>query len=180
MIRKTLYVVAALLLAVVLACGAALWYARPSERLDLAYEPVSVAQKVVDMVKVRKPELTISEKELNDILKKELAKRAQVRPDVTIEGARFEQRANRVTAYVNVKAAGRVEVGAAVDFALEWKPPNLIVRPEETRIRSLRIPASWLPLEPIVVRVDESLPPPIGIRDIRFEPRQIVVSLKLS
>lgn len=179
MIRKILYAAAALLIFVCVLLGAAVWYVRPAEPLDLHYEPISVAQKIAEMVKARKPELHISESELNDILKKELAARSRPRPHVEINGARFEQRANRVTAYLNLKTAG-IPVGAAVDFELEWRAPDLIVRPTGTHMKALNVPASWLPLAPIVIPLDEALPPPIAIKQIRFKETGIVVSFGLN
>lgn len=180
MLRKTLYTAAALLLAIVLAVGAAVWYAKPTEALDLAYEPVSIAQKALDMVKARKLEVRLSERDLNDLLKKQLAEHAQLRPNVTIEGARFEQHGNRITAYVNLKAYGGVAVGAAVDFTLAWRAPELIVSPTAVRVRGLPVPSALLPLEPIVLRTDESLPPLVAIKDVRFEENGITVAFQVG
>lgn len=180
MIRKIVKIAAVVLVAVVLAAAALLWYARPVQPLDLSYGNISLAQKGIEMIKARKPELHISEKELNDLLKKQLAERAQLSPDVVVEGARFEQRGNRITAYVNLKAAGLIAAGLSADFTVEWKPPKLIVSPAEARIRSLKVPASWLPIEPMELNLAEALPSLVGIQEIRFEERDIVVAFKLN
>ncbi|TNJ66517.1 hypothetical protein FE784_09630 [Paenibacillus hemerocallicola] len=180
MIRKAMYVLAVLLLLLGAAGYAAIRYAKPTETLNLDYGQVSVLQKLLEMVKIRKPDVHISERELNDILKKQLADRAQLTPNVVIEGARFEQHADRLAAYVNLKTAGGVRIGATLDFALAWDAPELIVRHTGTRIRSWNVPASWLQLDPMVVKIDDGLPPLIAVRDIRFEEDGITVSLKLN
>lgn len=180
MIRKILYVFAILLLLVGAGGYAAVRYAKPTEALDLAYGPVSILQNVLDMVKVRKPDVHISERELNDLLKRQLAERAQITPDIAIEGARFEQHADRLTAYVNLKAVGGIRIGARLDFALAWEAPELIVRHVGTRIRGWAVPASWLKLDPLAINLNDSLPPLIAISQIRFEEDGITVSLKLN
>jgi hypothetical protein len=171
---------AVLLLLAVLGVCAAIWYVKPTEPLNLDYGQVSVSQKVLDMVKARKPEVQISERELNDIVKKQLAERSQLRPNVVIEGARFEQQVDRLTAYVNLKTVGGVRVGAVLDFKLQWNAPRLTISHTGTRIRSWNVPSSWLQLDPIVVRVDDALPPLIAIKDIHFGEDGITVSLKLN
>jgi hypothetical protein len=180
LIRKALYVLVVLLLLLGAAGYAAIRYAKPTETLNLDYGQVSVMQKVLEMVKVRKPDVHISERELNDILKMQLADRAQLTPDVVIEGARFEQHADRLTAHVNLKTSVGVRVGATLDFALSWDAPELVVRHTGTRIRSWNVPASWLQLDPMVVKIDDGLPPLVAVRDIRFEEDGITVSLKLN
>ncbi|TMV52991.1 hypothetical protein FE783_02055 [Paenibacillus mesophilus] len=180
MIRRAIYTLAGLLLLAAIGIGAAIWYVKPTETLNLDYGQVSVAQKVLDMVKARKPEVQISERELNDIVKKQLAERAQLRADVVIEGARFEQQSDRLTAHVNLKTVGGIRAGAVLVFKLEWNAPKLTISHTGTRIRSWNVPSSWLQLDPIVVRLDEALPPLIAIKDIRFREDGITVSLKLN
>lgn len=180
MFRKTMYVLLAVLVLIAAAAGTAVWYAKPQEQLDLAYQPVSLADKALDMLKSRKLEVRISKQELNDLVKKKLAEKPQLRPNVTIEGARFEQQGDRLTAYVNISTAASVKVGAVLDFVLEWRSPELIVRHSATRIRDWSVPASWLQLEPIVVRVSDGLPPLIAIKEIRFDADGVVVALKLT
>ncbi|GAA3408506.1 hypothetical protein ACFFNY_07275 [Paenibacillus hodogayensis] len=180
MLRKTMIGLAVLLLAIVVLCGAAIMYVKPTEALNLDYEQVPVAQKALEMIKARKLEVRLSERDLNDILKKQLAARAKIGPNATIEGARFEQRGSRLTAYVNIRTVGGIAVGGAIDFTLEWKSPELIVRPTEPRIRGLSVPDAWLPLEPIVIRADELLPPLVTIKDVRFEDAGITIAFKLE
>ncbi|MDF2663588.1 MAG: hypothetical protein K0Q94_6379 [Paenibacillus sp.] len=179
MVRRSLFIILAVLVLLAAAAGAAVWYAKPQEKLDLAYRPLSFVDKALDMLQNRKLEVRLNEQELNDLLKKKLSEQPQLRPNVTIEGARFEQRGDRLTAHVNIRTAANVKVGAALDFALEWRSPDLIVRHTATRIRDWSVPSSWLQLEPIVVPISDGLPPLIAIREIRFDPQGIVVALKL-
>lgn len=159
---------------------AALWYVSPAEKLDLIYEPVSISQKAADMVRNRKLEVTVSEQELNSLLKMKLAQNPQLRPDVVIEGARFEQEQNEITAFVNIKYANRISIGATLTFSLEWKPPELIIHHESTYIKKRKVPASWLQLDPILIQAEEGMPPMVGIKDIRFEKDTILIALKLQ
>ncbi|PYI52150.1 hypothetical protein [Paenibacillus flagellatus] len=180
MLRKTIKAAAVLLVIAALLLGAAVLYVRPAETLDLAYEPVSVSQKLLDIVKTRKPEVHLTGRELNDLVKMKLAERPQLNERVTIEGARLEQRGDRLTAYVNLKTIAGVRVGAALDFALEWKAPELVVRHTGTRIRDFTVPPSWLTLDPVVVPIDDSAVPLVKVKAIAFLDDGVRIDLGLK
>lgn len=170
MIRKTLIALVVLVVLAGSAGAGAVWYVRPAEELDLKYAPISVQQKVLDMIKNRKLEVRLSEAELNDLLKWRLAEHRSPRPDVWIEGASFRQRGNRLSARVNLKYADTIRVGAILDFELIWQNSELIVRHVGTHLRGLSLPVSWLQLDPVVVPLRFADIPFVEVKRLDFLP----------
>lgn len=160
--------------------GGAVWYVKPVENLDLSYRPVSVREKLTGMLLNRSPEIVLSEDDLNQLLKQQLAERRHITPNVEIIGARFEQDGQHMTAHVNVLYGGRFEVGAVLEFHVDWQRPNLTATHLATRIKRLSVPDSLFHLEPIVIPVEELLPPLVSLKGVRFLPNGVGILFQLK
>lgn len=177
--KKVIVAFVVLLVIVILLGLALLWSVRPKEQLDLSYEPISVAAKIKDMVARRSLELILTEEDLNNLMKRELAERNPPMKNVHIQGASFEQHGQIVTAHVQAELYSQVKVEASLDFLLKWQPPNLIIEHLKTEAGPWSVPLSRFQLDPLVVPIDKELPPIIAIRDLKFEASQIAVSFKM-
>lgn len=180
MLQKWLKRIAAIVLSAVLTGAAILWYIKPSEPLDLIYEPVPFRQKIAEMAKNLKFSVLLTEQELNDLMKQKLAERAQLSEKLRVTGARLEQNGTIATAYINLMYAERVPIGAVFSFQLEWAEPNLAIRHTGTRIRGLDIPLAWLRLDPVFIAFEQHLPPFIAVKNITFHPSGVTVSFGLK
>lgn len=169
-----------ILLLLAAAAAGLIWYVRPGEPLDLQYRELSVRELALGMIAARSPEVRLSENDLNQLLKQELAKRAQLRPDLRVTGARFVQDGANLQAHVNLLYRETYPVGAVLHFQLDWRSPNLIVTLRETTVKRLRIPESLVRLDPIVVPVGNQVPPPLHIRDVQFDPDGIRILIGLT
>jgi hypothetical protein len=177
---KKFFLVIAVLAAVVIVLGLVLlWTVRPKQQLDLAYERISVAGKIKDMIAARSLDLRLTESDLNNLMKRALAERNPPVPNVEIQGARFEQDGQIVTAHVQGKLYGVVSAEASLTFMLKWQSPNLIVEHVNTKAGPWNIPFSRFQLDPLIVPIDQELPSLVAIRDVKFEPSQIVISFKM-
>ncbi|UUZ84185.1 hypothetical protein LJK88_10865 [Paenibacillus sp. P26] len=79
----------ALVFLCMLILAVSIWYVQPAQKLDLAYGEFPLKDKVFSMLMSRRLEVTLSEQEVNDLLKKALAAHAQIRPGLELTGARF-------------------------------------------------------------------------------------------
>ncbi|MCZ8517136.1 hypothetical protein O9H85_33255 [Paenibacillus filicis] len=156
-----------------------LWYVQPNQKLDLSYAELPMKDKVFSMLMSRKLEVTLSEQEVNDLLKKALAQHTQVKPGVTLTGARFYLQGERLTADVNLLVQGSYLAEATLDFELGWEEPNLTAIHTGTRIKDIRVPLGWFRLEPLRLPLNDYLPRRLTVRDIGFSGSTVKVGFKL-
>lgn len=180
MLKKWLLTLAILAAIATVLVIALLWTVRPTEALDLNYKPISVSAKIKEMIASRSLELRLTEEELNQIMKRELAVRKLSLPNVQIQGARFQQDGQMVTAHVQAELYGLIRMQAALSFRLKWEPPNLVVEHVKTKAGPWTVPVRRFHLDPIVVPIDDELPPLVAIKDVKFEPSAIAVSFRLK
>ncbi|MFC6230184.1 hypothetical protein ACFQI7_20385 [Paenibacillus allorhizosphaerae] len=157
----------------------AIAYVKPEQKLDLAYSELPLRDKLAGMLVNRKPEITLTESEVNELLKKALAARPDVRPDVTVTGARFDLQGDQLTADVNVRIKRRIEAAATLRFDLDWKEPYLIAVHTGTFVKQVGIPGSWFHLEPLQANLNDYLPRLAAIRSVAFENAGVKLSFKL-
>jgi hypothetical protein len=155
-------------------------YVQPVKPLDLSYANLSMADKVLDMVKSRKFEVLLTEEDLNNLIKKSLSTRTRLPHDVEITGAEVHQKGSELVADVNLLWKERIPVGATLYFSLDWKEPDVLVTHEKTQIRDVTVPAGWLQLPDIRIRLNEALPKMIGIENVTFADDGIHIALKLK
>lgn len=179
-LRKLLAVVLVLVLALFLGRAWVIHYIAPREPLDLAYSDLSVAGKILDMVKQRKFEAELTQEDVNNIVKKALARHPDISPDVTVTGARFSLHGNRLTADMNLKYKGKLDVGATLFFVLDADGAVLTVTYAGAKLRSIDISPKWYSIPPIRVNLDEALPPPVAIQQVEFRENSVNIRLKLN
>ncbi|MFE5320360.1 hypothetical protein ACFQ88_16750 [Paenibacillus sp. NPDC056579] len=169
----TLCVCCALLLAL------GYWYAQPERPLDLAYSELQIRSKLADMLTSRKLEVQLTEAEVNSLLKKSLAARSQINPDLQITGAQFSLEGNQWIADVNVLYKHQWTFGARMYFAMSWREPYMTAEHTATQIKQITVPASWFQLEPLQIELNDYVPKPAGVRGVAFEEHGVRVGLKL-
>lgn len=173
---KRLLVVVVLLAAV--AAGGGLWlksYVAPEEKLDLAYDPVSIKDKVIEMVQKLRPEIALSEADANNLIKSRL-QTSSLPPDMTLDGARFELRGDRLLAHLNMTYRDVLPVGMLATYQMTWQAPNLVLEPLSLKVKNYDLGKQRL--DRIVVPIE--LPSPVSIRDMQFQDKQIVIRLQLQ
>lgn len=180
MIKK--WIVSLSLLAAVLAaaCGAAVWFVKPQQQLDLTYRELRLGDKLMDMLRSLSLQVTLSEQDINDLAKKQLAAHRELPHGLLLEGARFELRGDELVADVNLRWHDAVPIGARLVFQLQWEDGQLLLTHRQTSIRGVALPAGWLGLPDVAVPVADQLPSLVGIKDVTFEPSAIRIALKLQ
>ncbi len=167
-----------LLLAVALA-AAGLWLVKPTERLDLAYEPLRIQDQVKEMLLNRRFEAVLSESEVDSLIKRRLSAQPQVMKGGRITGARFTLHNDELQADVHLLLQERWAVGARLTFALSWEAPYMVVTHTGTDLRGLPLPVSWFRLEPIRIEPDAYIPGPLGVKGMTFEGSEVRLQLQL-
>ncbi|GLX67424.1 hypothetical protein [Paenibacillus glycanilyticus] len=181
MFRWLKWSIIVLVLLVAAAAGGGLWlksYVAPSEKLDLAYDPVSIEDKALQMVANLKPEIVLSEADVNNLIKSQLqgGHSASLPPDMKLDGARFELSGDRLIAHLNMTYRDFLPVGMLATYKMSWKAPNLIIEPVSLTVKDYDLGKERL--DRMVVPIQ--LPSMISIRDMQFQSNQIVIGLKLS
>lgn len=169
-----------LLLLVVLVTAAVL-YIRPSERLDLDYTEVDWGAKVREMIRNENPELTINEREFNQLAKKGLSERiAKHELPVEIKGANFNLDGNRLEADLNV-SWGAIEAAVQVGYVMEFVPETerLSLTPESMSVRGIRLPPERFGLEPIDIDLGSALPDMVKVEGMQFSGNEIKAKLAI-
>lgn len=173
--RLFILFVVLLLLAAGTAYGA-VKYIAPEETLDLEGAPLDLLAKVQDAALQLKPEITISEEELNGLFKSYLSDNSRVAEDIELTGARFELREGMLNSFLNVMYADRVEAGVNAVYRLSWSPPYLVAEPVNLTVRGFALPLHLL--EPMRFEVLPELPSWIVIQAVTFGDRDIIVRFK--
>ena len=123
-------------------------YVKPTESLDLNYREISISSKITEMILFRKLDVRLSEDDVNQLLKKQLASRSTLPHDFRLEGAKLNLEGSFVNADVNVRWHERIPIGAHAMFSLAWEPPNLVIQHMNTQIKNWQLPKGWLRLAP--------------------------------
>ncbi|MBP1966828.1 hypothetical protein [Paenibacillus aceris] len=178
MLKKLFVFAIAVIVILTAAAAMIIRHIKPTEDLDLNYEEISIASKVADIVKNRKLEVQVSEQDLNNLVKKQLAAHQTLPNGVRIEGAKLTLQGADLVADVNVRWQDKVPVGAQLLFTLAWDPPNVVIQHQSTMIKGMQLPKEWLQLAPIELSIEDHLPLLIGVKDVRFEEKAVYIQLK--
>jgi hypothetical protein len=176
-VLKRLFAVIVILL--LLAAGGAWWllsYIAPDEELDLSYQNINIREKATDMIKQLKPELILTEADVNNLIKKNLD--PNVSEHVVVEGALFDLEGDRLIANMNVKYRDRVPMAIRAEYRLEWQDPNLALRPQSLSIKGIDLPLDML--ETIIVDLDLPTGDLVKVKEVRFEGNTVRVEFNLS
>ncbi|MBP1993357.1 hypothetical protein [Paenibacillus eucommiae] len=177
--KKLILTVTGIIILLIILIGVLIVYVKPDQALNLQYKEIVIMDKVADMVKKRKMEVQLTEEDINNLLKKQLALQTDAMNDVEILGAQIHLQGPLVEADVNLRWKNKVQIAAKLFFQLEWDSPVLEIEHLETRIKNFQIPNSYFHLEPIRIPLDESLPKPLGIRELLFNEDSILIHFKL-
>jgi len=175
-VRKLIVV---LIVLIVIAGGAgafAYWYVSPSQQLDLAYQEVPLRDRALDMVRRMSPELVLTEADIDNLGKKQVAANRHFEQGVELTGAKFRLENGRLVADVNAKWKNRVPIGLQLTYRLEWNSPVLIAQVEEAKLKGIDLPAEAF--DNIVIPLGDELPKPIRIKDVRIENDEAVVEFQ--
>ncbi|WP_337104070.1 hypothetical protein [Paenibacillus sp. YIM B09110] len=181
--RKALKRLAILIgiLILLLACGG--WwlvsYVEPDEALTMSYEPISVKDKALDMIKKLKPELVLTEADINNLVKMHMSASAEpLAPDTTLDGAAFDLEGDRLVAKLNVTYKDRVPVQLQAEYKLEWQSPNIVLRPRALTVKDIHLPLRML--ETQVIPLDLPQQDVVTLQDVQFTDDHISILFKLQ
>jgi hypothetical protein len=177
---------------IILLIGGALWwllsYIAPDEKLDMSYTPIDVKEKALGMVRKLKPELVLSEEDINHLIKmnmknKYAAEGAEgpflaLEKDIRLDGAVFELEENKLIARMNVTYKNRIPAELDAVYSLGWQSPNITLRPQSLSIKEIALPISML--ETIIIPLDLPAQDIVTVRDVQFENGQIKIRFKVS
>ncbi|WNR45704.1 hypothetical protein [Paenibacillus roseipurpureus] len=178
MLKKIIASIAALALIVVVLLFIVIQYVKPTESLDLTYREISISNKIADIILSRKLEVRLTEDDINQLLKKQLADHSTLPHDFRLEGAKLNMAGSLINADVNLRWQNKIPIGAHAMFFLSWESPNLVIQHQSTQIKSLQLPSEWLQMAPVEIPLQSYLPKLIGIKNVVFEDKAIVVQLK--
>ncbi|MDQ0901594.1 MULTISPECIES: hypothetical protein [unclassified Paenibacillus] len=153
-------------------------HVKPTEDLNLDYNEITISSKITDIVKNRKLEVQLTEQDLNEVVKKQLAAHQVLPNDFRIEGAKLTLQGSNLVADVNVRWREKIPIGAQMMFTLAWNPPNLVVQHRNTSIKGMQVPSEWVQLSPFKLPIEDHLPKLIGVKNVLFEEKAIIIQLK--
>ncbi|NOU89828.1 hypothetical protein GC102_29345 [Paenibacillus sp. LMG 31460] len=178
MLKKIFIFAIAVVIILTAALVIAVWHVKPTEALNLDYKEITISSKIADIVKNRKLEVQLTEQDLNDVVKKQLAAHQVMPNDFRIEGAKLTLQGSNLVADVNVRWREKIPIGAQMMFTLAWNPPNLVVKHRNTSIKGMQVPSEWVQLAPFELPIEDHLPKLIGVKNVLFEEKAIIIQLK--
>ncbi|WP_424768702.1 hypothetical protein [Paenibacillus sp. sgz302251] len=170
----------------ILLLGGAVWwllsYIAPDEELDMTYASINVREKAMDMIQSMRPELVLTEADINNLIKMHLAAEGQsdiqLAQDVNLDGASFELEENRLIARMNATYMNQIPAQLNAVYALEWQDTSIALRPQSLSVKDIGLPLSLL--EPIIIPLDLPARDMVTVSDVEFQKDQIVVRFKVS
>ncbi|MBO9607608.1 MAG: hypothetical protein J7639_16725 [Paenibacillaceae bacterium] len=154
-------------------------YIKPTETLDLQYKELSIGAKVTEMIVKRQFAVELTEADVENIVKKQLAEQPQLSPDIRLTGARVELAGNRLNIAANVRYKNKIPAQVSAVYDLQWQEPNLHIVFRDGRIKSISLPRSQFDPQPIDVNLNELLPKAVAVKDVKFTGEGVHVELKL-
>ncbi|MDQ6421325.1 hypothetical protein RB620_18015 [Paenibacillus sp. LHD-117] len=176
LVRRLLLAIVFLILLIV---GAGWWvlsYVAPDQELDLSYQTIDVREKATDMVKRLKPELVLTEADINHLIKMNLS--PDIADHVMVDGANFSLEKDRLIADMNVTYRDRIPMAVQAEYRLEWQDPNIALRPQSLKVKDIELPVDLL--DTIIVPLDLPTGNVVEVKDVRFEADAIRVLFKLN
>ncbi len=141
-----------------------LYYIKPDQNLDLAYEEVPLEERALDMVRRVSPELILTAEDLNNLSKKSIADNPQVEKDVLVTGANFAMEGELLIADLNIIWKNRISAGVQVTYRLQWKSPNVVATVEKARMKGVALPVSRFSNH--IIPIGQHLPKLLKIKDL--------------
>lgn len=168
------------LLFLVLLAGGGLWwfssYIAPDQERDLAYGTIDVREKALDMIKAMKPELVLSETDINNLIKKNMD--PDISEKVTVDGADFTLEGSLLLADLNITYYGRIPAEVQAAYDMEWDGTKITLQPVSLRLKDISLPVSML--ETITVPLDLPVDDMVKVEEVRFEAGQVKVLFRIQ
>ena len=175
-LRKWFIRLIVLIIVVVIAALAGLWYIRPTESLDLNARKVPIKERALDMVKRTSLEMIVTEADVNNLLKAKLAEDPIVQKDVEVTGAKFTVLGDLLVADLNVLWKDLVPSSLRIVYRLNWENPNIVATVEEARVKGISLPKSSV--AGFVVPLGDELPKPLKVEKVEWGLGELKVKLK--
>lgn len=177
---------------ILLLLGGAIWwllsYIAPDDQLDMSYTPIDVKAKALDMVKKFKPELVLTEPDINHLIKMYMkngyansqsgAAVLELAKDIRLNGAHFDLEEDKLLARMNVTYKDRIPAELNAVYTLEWQSPNIVLRPQSLSIKKISLPLSTL--DTITIPLDLPTNDIVSVRDVKFQQNQLEILFKLQ
>ncbi|QYR19526.1 DUF2993 domain-containing protein [Paenibacillus sp. sptzw28] len=148
----------------------------PDQALNLNYTEVPLGERALEMVRHQSLDLVLTEDDINNFVKEGLARKADYRPGVSITGARIHLAGERLIADLNIKVFGRIDIGLAVTYRLEWKEPDLVATAQEARVKSLVLPKALF--DDFLIPIGSGLPKPLKVQSVLVGDDQMTIRLQ--
>ncbi len=178
--RKIFALLGAVIIAAVLLCAGVLWYVRPEEKLDLSYSEVSLSGIWSGIGKTSPLKVRLTEREVNDLLKKYVSANRKLSERAEIAGVRFRLLPDMLAADADVLYAGKVHIGTTSYYSLAWNNPDMTATYLYTEVKGFRFPPGWLRLDSFRIPVGDRLPPFLRIKNVTFGHGYIEFELALK
>ncbi|RUS46725.1 hypothetical protein [Cohnella sp. AR92] len=169
----------ALFVLLILAAGAgigAFFYVSPEEELNLRYDEVPLKSRAIEMAKRLSPELVLTEKDVNNLAKAQLADNPNYMKNIKITGVRFKLADGQLIADVNLKAMERIPVGMQLTYEVKWMSPNLVATVTRAKLKDIDLPADSF--NDVVIPLGSELPDLLKVQGIRIEDGQMIIEFK--
>jgi len=140
--KRWLWLLFSVVLGLLIIAGGMLVYISPDEDLTMDYSPVQLEEKLADIIRNLKPEIILTESDINAIIKSYM--NTQLHDQLVVEGAHFTVGDNRLYARLNVKAFDTIKAELNAVYAIEWQEPELKLVPVELKLKQLTLPSAWL------------------------------------
>lgn len=176
--RKWLIRLTVLIIVVIFAALAVLFYIKPTETLDLTSRKVPIKERALDMLKRTSLELIVTEDDVNHLLKSKLAEDPVVQKDVEVTGAKFTVLGDLLIADLNVLWKDLVPSSLRIVYRLEWDDADssIVAVVAEAKIKAISLQKSSI--AGFVIPLGDELPKPLKIEKIDWGVGEIKVKLK--
>jgi len=176
--RKSRLIIGGILIFLIVVIVAAVLYVRPSRTLDMNYSEVDWKDKLIQMAENRNTELILSESDVNNLAKQGIIEyMANHDLPIEVKGAEFRLNGNEVIANLN-GSWKFLDVGAKVQYRIDYSKGILSLRPESVKVRHISIPPEQFGLEPLDINVASYIPKLITIDEVDFPGK--LVRIKFS
>lgn len=159
---------------------ALIWYVQPAQSLNLQYTTYEIEHELEEMIRERRTSMELSEEEVNDLLKEELASHPVESPYARLVGAQFDLVDGGMVAHLHLLAMDRVDVGATLDYTFHWQEPEISAELQRARVKSVSIPQGQIPTPRFAIDLSALLPPFVTVKSMDFNEDVIVLHFQLD
>ena len=173
--RIVVWLMILLLMAVIISITLII-YIRPAASHDLNYSNISIADKVMENVQKRSLDIELSERDVNNLIKKNLL--ADYSEDITIKGADFQLRQGGIKALLHIKYKGLIDAQIEADYDLVWNSPTLQLQPASLAMKKIKLPV--LLLDSINIPIELPADDIVSIKKINVTADSVKLKLGLN